>query len=183
MTPPKDAPPAILEALRSQDPIMSGRLGYGAFVGIRYPYLYIETPKVACTTTKVHLWNLEGLGPLPYPNFVHTRPPDDRRLSLLTAGEARAVEAMCGPSVFRFCVWRDPVRRLASTYMAKIQLQRDPRPEWNQARAAIVRLFGLTAESDITFDHFARFACGLPDKWREIHFMSQRRLTLAKFIR
>ncbi len=47
--------------LQSPDPFVRRRLGHGAFVGERYPYLYIETPKSACTTTKGRLWELEGL--------------------------------------------------------------------------------------------------------------------------
>jgi hypothetical protein len=183
MSLPADTRSAAILALRSTDPVLRGRLGYGAFVGVRYPYLYLETPKAACTTTKAHLWRLEGLGPLPHPNSAHARPKEDPRPSLLTIGEARAVEALCGAYVFRFCVWREPVRRLASTYMAKIRLVRDPGVEWVYYRRVIADRFGLGSEKEITFDHFVRFVCALPDERREPHFMSQYRLSLAHFVR
>jgi hypothetical protein len=183
MTTPPESPSQIAELLRSDDPIIEHRLSYGAFVGMRYPYLYIETPKAACTTTKVHLWNLEGLGPLSDPNNAHFRRPDDPRPSLLSVDEARAIEAMCAKSIYRFCVWRDPVQRLASCYMAKIRLRRDPGIEWTLYRRRIARAFGLGLGDEITFEHFAKFACALPDERRETHFMSQWRLTLSDFLR
>jgi hypothetical protein len=174
---------AALTALRSSSPFLQARLGYGAFVGVRYPYLYMETPKSACTTTKAHLWRLEGLGPLADPNSAHARGEDDPRPSLLTIDEAKAVEALAGSSVYRFCVWRDPVRRLASTFMAKIRLGRDPGEVWTRCRSMIMRRFGLGSEAEIGFDHFAEFVCAVPDEFREPHFMSQYRLSLAHLVR
>lgn len=169
--------------VRSDDSFLRRRLGYGAFVGVRYPYLYLETPKAACTTTKAHLWHIERLGSLPNPNAAHGRPQGDPRSSLLTIDEARAIEALSAASVFRFCVWRDPVRRLVSTFMAKIRLKRDPGPEWAYCRRAIVRWAGLSSEEEITVDHFARFVCMLPDERRDPHFMSQHRLSLFHAVR
>jgi len=90
---------------------------------------------------------------------------------------------MCGDKVYRFCVWRDPVRRLASTFMAKIRLRRDPGPEWDLYRRAIAERFGLGQVEAIEFDHFVRFVCELPDERREPHFMSQHRLSLADIVR
>ena len=172
----------LVQLLRSVDPYICRRLGHGAFVGERYPYLYVETPKSGCTTTKLHLWNLERLGPIPYESRPHERPPGDRRLSLLSVSEDRALDALSGGSIFRFCVWRDPVRRLASAYQEKIPLAADPGLEWPQWRAAIVRAFGLPSEKDISFEHFVRFVCALPDEQRDFHFMSQWRLNLADIL-
>src|SRR6185312_13253203 len=143
--------------LQSPDPFLQRLLGYGAFVGQRYPYLYVETPKSACTTTKVHLWNLEGLGPVPYESRPHERPPGDPRLSLLSVPVEKALDALTSPAIYRFCVWRDPVRRLASAYWEKIHEKADPGPEWPQWRALIVKSFGLRSEDEITLDIFARF--------------------------
>src|SRR5258705_3311023 len=126
MIPAAECAQVMIQALRSQDPVIHRRLGYGAFVGSRFRYLYLETPKAACTTTKVHLWHLERLGPLPYPNHVHKRPPEDQRRSLLTIGEDAAIDALFGPSVFRFFVWRDPGRRLVSVFTPKKKLAPDP---------------------------------------------------------
>ncbi len=38
----------------------------------------------------------------------------------------RAVEALGSTSIYRFCVWRDPVRRLASAYWEKIHEKAGP---------------------------------------------------------
>jgi len=70
---------AAVLALRSSDPVVRRRLGYGAFVGVRHPYLYLETPKAACTTTKAHLWRLEDLGPLRPSPTPPTPPTPGRR--------------------------------------------------------------------------------------------------------
>lgn len=180
---PDEIPEEILRLLDSRRPLLRRQLSYGSFVGVRYPYLYIETPKSACTTTKGHLWRLEGLGPLADPNDVHERPLDDPRPSLRTVPESHAAEAMRGTSVYRFCVWRDPVRRLASCYMAKIRLKRDPAREWDQYRRIIAKRFGLRSPDEITFEHFASIACAMPDVRREWHFMSQWRLSLSEFLR
>jgi hypothetical protein len=173
---------AVVQLLRSTDPFVRRRIGHGAFVGVRYPYLYVETPKSGCTTTKLHLWNLERLGPIPYESRPHERPPGDPRLSLLSVSEDRALDALQGHSIFRFCVWRDPVRRLASAFWEKIHLGTDPGAEWPQWRAHIVRAFGLASEKQITLDHFVQFVCALPDHQRDFHFMSQWRLNLADLI-
>ena len=173
----------MLALLQSQDPFLRNRLGHGAFLGTRYPYLYIETPKSGCTTAKLQLWQLEGLGPLPYLSRVHERPAGDPRRSLYSVPPADAVEALSSASVYRFCIWRDPIRRLTSAYWEKIHEGTDPGPEWPQWRALIVRAFGLAGPEQISFEHFARFVVAVPDHQRDHHFMSQRRLMLADHIR
>lgn len=179
----QDERDAALTLLRSPHPFVRMRLAYGSFVGVRYPYLYMETPKAACTTTKAHLWRLEGLGPLPDANGAHARPHGDPRPSLRTLGEAAALEVLRSPRVIRFLVWRDPASRLASAWMSKIRLGRDPGEEWIWWRRRIAERFGLAPDADIGFDEFARFACELPDPEREEHFRSQFRLSLFNFIR
>lgn len=169
----------LRELLRSDDIFVSYRLRHGAFVGARYPYLYVETPKAACTTTKHHLWRLEGLGEAPYMHRLHERPADDCRLSLTSLSEEAALAALAGRGRLRFIVWRDPVARLKSAYWDKIQLGRDPSPDWPRWRGAIRIAMGLADDTPIDFDTFARFACAWPDYGRDAHFMSQRRLTLA----
>jgi len=169
--------------LRTKDPFQRLRLNYGSFIGRRYPYFYFETPKAACTTTKLLLWRLEGLGPtLPNAAMVHHRAPWDPRKTPLTVSEQRALEVLTSPSVLRFFVWRDPVDRLRSTYWDKIQLGRDYHSEWAQWRSNIRNAFQLAPEQEITFDHFAAFACAVPDELRDTHFMSQGRVILADHI-
>ena len=168
--------------LRSENPFARQRLGYGGFLGRRYPYFYMETPKAACTATKVVLWRLENLGPLPRLDMVHERSPWDPRLSPLTVPEDSAVAALSGGSMFRFFIWRDPVDRLRSAWYDKIHLGRDPSPEWDRWRGEIRAAFGLKSEQPITFDHFAEFVCAAPDESRDHHFMSQRLLLLSDYI-
>jgi hypothetical protein len=171
----------VQNLLRSGDPFVRDRLSYGSFIGQRYPYFYMETPKAACTATKVVLWRLEGLGPVPADlTGVHHRAPTDPRKAPLT--EEQALEALGGPSVFRFFVWRDPVDRLRSAYWDKICLGYDPSPEWGRWRGWIREAFGLQPDQEITFDHFANYVCAVPDHLRDIHFMSQGRVILADYV-
>jgi hypothetical protein len=173
----------LRDLLRSEDPFYQLRLGYGSFIGRRYPYFFIETPKAACTTTKVVLWRLEGLGPVPPDlTMVHHRSPWDPRKSPATVAEEAALEALAGSSVLRFFVWRDPVERLRSAYWDKIRLGHDHSPEWDQWRAAIRDAFSMQPDQEISFDRFAEFVCALPDHLRDPHFMSQHRLVLADFV-
>jgi hypothetical protein len=179
----KGAMRTLQDLLRSEDPFYRMRLSYGAFIGRRYPYVFIETPKAACTTTKVVLWRLEGLGPVPPDlTMVHHRSPWDPRKSPLTVPEEEALKALGGASAPRFFVWRDPVERLRSAYWDKIRLGYDYSPEWEQWRVVIRNAFRMPADQEISFDRFAEFVCALPDHLRDPHFMSQRRLVLADFV-
>jgi len=172
----------VRKLLRSEDPLIHHRLSYGGFIGRRYPYFYMETPKAACTTTKALLWRLEGLGPLPRLDKLHERPPGDPRPSPLSVPEDEAVAALQGGSTYRFFVWRDPVDRLRSAWYEKIHLRRDPAPQWDVWVDALRSELALKPDQDISFDLFVEYICGVPDEIRDPHFMSQRLLILSDHI-
>ena|SRR5579872_1165383 len=169
---------ALRELLRSEDVFVRRRLAYGGFIGRKYPYFYMETPKAACTATKAILWQVEDLGPVPRPDLLHVRLPTDPRPSPLSVSEDEALAALSGRSAFRFFVWRDPVDRLRSAFHDKIHLARDPGPEWDWWRSRICNAFGLRPDQAISFEQFAEFVCATPDDARDEHFMSQHRLLL-----
>ena len=175
---------AARDLLRTDNGFVRWRLGYGAFIGAKYPYFYMETPKAACTTTKALLWRLEGLGPRPCEaNRLHERPWWDRRRSPLTVPEEQAREALVGGSVFRFFVWRDPVARQLSAYNEKIRLGHYAAGSPLAALVGRIRTaFDLRPEQEIGFDQFSEFVCAMPDRDREHHVMSQRMQLLTDFI-
>jgi hypothetical protein len=157
------------------------RLRYGTFYSLRYKYLYVETPKCACTKTKAILWEVEGLEKKePWPQIVHNRSEDDGRLSLSDLAETEAVHAITSSEVFRFCVRRDPVRRLVSAYLTKIADL--VVMECESTRKLIRETYGLATNADITFDHFAEFVCAQEDQDRDPHWMTQSRITLSDII-
>ncbi|MCC7274556.1 MAG: sulfotransferase family 2 domain-containing protein [Alphaproteobacteria bacterium] len=169
----------IARTLRSKRPtFMRMRLAYGMFISTRYRYLFVEIPKSGATTTKTLLWQIEGYGPEPR-GSIHDRPVGDPRPSPVTVSPEVAEAALFSSSHIRFCLWRDPVRRLASAYRDKLQLGRDASPAWDFWRRKIAAAHGISDSRDITFDRFAAFVCAQHDSARDPHWMSQWRLALA----
>jgi hypothetical protein len=98
------------------------RLAYGSFVADSGNYVYLETPKAACSTMKALLMELAGRQ-LPKPgaltvervmhfNMHHKRIHQFKSLSDLDPEDALAM--LVSPEVVRFCVVRNPYARLVS---------------------------------------------------------------------
>lgn len=96
------------------------QMNYAVNISTKYKYVYIETPKVACSTIKLTLQRYE-LGDDNFrPNFddVH-----NRSLSpLLSLQNITNIEQVLeGDSFFRFCFVRNPYIRTLSAYLDKIR--------------------------------------------------------------
>lgn len=161
---------------------LRGRLAYGTFVSINNQYLYVETPKNACTKTKALLWELERL-PRQFggPEACHKRQRYDGRPSLLDLGYDGARHVLNNPTFFKFCFFRDPVARLISGYRDKIRW--DTLDESAEVVAAILEQFDLKQREDIGFSHFASFICSQDDNKRNHHYVSQWSLNMADHIK
>lgn len=159
----------------------SWRLRVGSFVSPDLKYVYMDTPKCACTATKMHLWEFEGLPTrAPWPATVHERIEGDGRISLLDLPKKDAIFALTAPSVVRFYVYRKPEHRIASAYMNKIaDLGLDA---YANPRFAIQKKYNLDHPSKITLDQFAEFSCDTEDGFRDAHWQSQHSLLLADLI-
>ncbi|WP_432288745.1 sulfotransferase family 2 domain-containing protein (plasmid) [Aminobacter sp. BA135] len=157
------------------------RLRVGSFVSPDLKYVYMDTPKCACTATKMHLWEFEGLPKrAPWPATVHERIEGDGRISLLDLPKKDAIFALTSPSVVRFYVYRKPEHRIASAYMNKIaDLDLDA---YANPRFAIQQKYDLGHPSEITLDQFAEFSCDTDDNFRDAHWQSQNTLLLANLI-
>lgn len=121
----------------------SWRLGYGSFVSLRHRYVYVETPKAACTSIKRMLVELEGVrfdpNVLPYHRetrrdmLIHQR----RYIaipSLVDVAPAQRAEILSGTGGwFVFAVVRNPFSRLVSVYENKIRVG-EPRYRTLEAR-------------------------------------------------
>lgn len=161
--------------------LLKQRLGYATFFSLKYMYLYVETPKTACTKTKSLLWNLDGLPPRDGGlGALHRRERYEGRPSLLDLGYNSARHLLESPSFFKFCFFRDPVNRMVSGYKDKIR--RRALPEQAQLCADIVKRFDLLQREDIQFSHFAQYVCSQDNRKRDHHWQSQWALTMADYI-
>lgn len=105
-------------------------LSYGSYVDVERRYLYVETPKAACSTIKHMLRALATGVPLHFnpreaqsrlAMMIHDRgqmplPP------LTVFSEADRREIMTGDGWFRFCVLRHPYDRFFSAWRDKVFL-------------------------------------------------------------
>jgi Sulfotransferase family len=176
----------ILEELSRDEPsFVRRRLGYGGFISNRFKYFFMEIPKAGATVTKTLLWQIEQLGspPLADTGIIHRRPSDDPRPSPLTVPIDAARTVLFSKSYYRFSLWRDPVRRLASAYVDKIYLGRSTKRKWTTLRKSLARKCGVEDPRDIGFDWFADFVCSQQDEDRDLHWMSQWRLSLSDYLK
>ena len=154
------------------------RMRYGTFVSEAYKVMYMETPKNACTTTKHVYSELQGIERLEDP---HTRKDRDIRPSIMQFTLKQRKQILCSSDYYRFCVLRNPVKRLISGYKNKIV--RDVKnPSIIEFYKAILDSKNLNDKNDITFDIFANYILDQPDSDRNAHWMSQTSLTLVNDI-
>jgi len=109
------------------------RLRAGSFVSARYRYVYVETPKAACTAIKQLIHRIEDVA-APKPSFawpetrhamlVHPRrnTPLPSLVSLADADPDACRDALSGRGWLRFCFVRQPHDRLLSAWYNKIWL-------------------------------------------------------------
>lgn len=157
------------------------RLAYGSFVCPARRYVYMETPKVACTKIKSVLWLIDGR-PIrePWPGSVHERIDD--RLSLLELDQQEMQNALAGLGWFMFCFVRNPYSRLYSAFKNKVQSNHK---DGRRIRQAICEKFNLpsnTRAEQIEFRAFAEVVCNSEDEQRNGHWRSQTELLLIKDI-
>jgi Sulfotransferase family len=142
---------------------------YATNISLRYKYIFVETPKCACTTIKMALQRLE----LQDPDFdreefenVHDRESSP----LLNARQVGSFRKLINrPEMFKFCFVRHPCTRLLSCYLDKIQ--RD-RPQ----KIQILRQLGLPEnrlDTPITFDQFVRAVVEQPVSLMDPHWRVQ----------
>lgn len=119
-----DAVRTLLDSPRTRTELASH-----SFVFPEHRLLYVETPKVACTSIKAALLVLSGSTvqglstdqlPRPFPEAaVH-----DRRIfpasSLADLGQVDLAEVLTAPGWIRFCLVRDPFSRVFSAWESKV---------------------------------------------------------------
>ncbi len=163
------------------------RLGRGTFVGVRYPYVYMETPKAACSTMKAILLDLEQRSERArqlMEESQHTLGVHDRRINefagLADVTTEERHRLLNSPGVTRFCVVRNPYARLASAWINKIRM---PRQAFVGLREQIHASAGRTPDTTVAppFADFVHWlAAGAPQSIRQgdVHWRRMSDLVL-----
>lgn len=132
----------------------------------KYKYVYVETPKVACTTIKRVLQQAESDGTMTYedPSVVHER----ERSPLLAPWQDSTgfVEAMRTDDYFRFCFVRNPFTRILSCYLDKMV-----KTEFERRRLA--PQLGFDPETLPSFIDFLSAISEREDEENDIHWAAQ----------
>lgn len=166
-----------------------GRLATSSFVSRRHRYVYVETPKAACTQMKHFIAALEGASfgfqGAPYLRETRLQMLIHQRLHFKMPTvmdlEAEEIGAMlAGRSDYLiFALVRNPFSRLVSAFESKVRLRE---PGFSDRSK---RWVALEVGSDVraTFADFVREAIDLYGrKMREHHFMPQHELLLPELI-
>ena len=113
-------------------------LNYATHISLKYKYIYIETPKVACSSIKMALQRLE----LQMRDFERNDFEDlhVREFSpLLQLSQLPNFEQhLIGSDFFKFCFVRNPYTRLLSCYLDKIV-----KPKTYKEKKGLMKFMGL----------------------------------------
>lgn len=150
---------------------------YSCNISHKYRYIYVETPKVACSTIKLTLQRAE----LEDPTFMQSSFLDihDRRSSPLShpAQIESFPDLISSDKYFKFCFVRNPFVRMLSCYLDKIVVHRDAhivgdRPEKRQILSQLNRSTDdLTAR--VTFREFVHAVAAQPPELMDPHWAIQ----------
>ncbi|NBB83196.1 MAG: sulfotransferase family 2 domain-containing protein [Alphaproteobacteria bacterium] len=158
------------------------RLTYASYVSQKYKYVFVETPKAACTTLKNLIHRLEDLPPIQIPSglpqtkldmYIHNR---QKFLlpSLVDLDKDAAREALFSDEYFRFCVVRNPYSRLFSAWLDKVKLVE---PGYARIVKEINQYYERPADTIVEFEDFVAFVCRNQDVNRcDHHWRLQIRL-------
>ena len=128
---------------------------YHIHISTQNSYIYFEVPKVACSTTKLALQQLEaktaGLSaPSEEMSIIHNK-KQSLLLSPSDIGLDKFCEMLNDSSVFKFSFVRNPYTRILSAFLSKIN--------WKKStyREKIAHTLNIELNSDISFKQFVNF--------------------------
>lgn len=154
------------------------KLDYAVNISLKNRYVYIETPKVACSSLKDLLIQTEYLGTEYRRNYdVHERQRSPLiQLSQLPASQG--AEILADPTWFRFAFVRNPFTRALSAYLDKVVRNR---PEKRVLLTAIGR--GKDPiETELSFIDFLRAIEAQEDFAIDAHFRPQFQVLLCRYV-
>lgn len=142
---------------------------YSINISLKYKYIYVETPKVACSTIKDTLQRME----LDYPELVRNDTNDLHlrdRSPLLSPSQTCGFERLLNnPDYFVYCFVRNPYARLLSAYLEKIVNSK-------HAKRDILIAMGKDPKDifrDITFREFVDTVCSQSVYQMNLHWRVQ----------
>lgn len=159
-------------------------LNYAVNVSLKNKYIYVETPKVACSTIKLSLQRLE----LEDTEFIRNNFEDlhDRSYSpLLSLKQIPNFDKLLeNKDLFRFCFVRDPYTRLLSAYLDKVK------PSSSKQKSKILLELGISdkdSSTDISFEKFISVlekqeALAMDNHWRHQYYCTYQDTIRYDFI-
>lgn len=156
--------------LESAYGIQFSTLNYTVHIDDQRRIAYFETPKVACTSIKKYMMDqyIEGEAYLKNVGAVHDRSISPlKQLERLTRDDLYAV---FHDGYQRFTFSRNPYSRILSGYLDKIVTN-----QWERDRH--LPNLGFALDYQPTFLEFLQKVAGIRDYMRDIHYMTQARLS------
>lgn len=134
----------------------------------QYGFIYLNNPKVGCSTVKSSLWTaIDGKGPGKAGVHALAESPFDNK--------PRDAEAVRRAFVFTFV--RNPFQRLVSAYLNKVLAPRDA--SW----ASFRRRYEVTLPEPVSFDSFVELLAGIPSSAHNPHWRPQHLNILHPFVK
>lgn len=130
---------------------------YSIHISVKNSYIYFETPKVACTTIKKKLQEIEAR--MEGIILPENRPPADihpkKKSPLLSPsdiGFEKFYEMLNDDNIVKFCFVRNPYTRTLSAFLNKIDKPKKTNPQ----KRKINHILGLDSDTNtkITFKQF-----------------------------
>lgn len=146
------------------------RWTYATWMSVDQNYLYVETPKVCCTTIKQILQRGAGLRLPDQEQEIHYRRPSFEYVDSVH-NFIDCIDGLIDRGLFVFAFTRHPYERLVSAYRDKVL--RSQGRFWESYRRSIRDLNGLQSGETISFSAFVNYVEGMPDRKRDIHWRSQ----------
>jgi dermatan 4-sulfotransferase 1 len=140
---------------------------HASHISLQNKYLYVETPKVACSTIKKLLIDAEYEGRVPFSEmeYIHYR----EFSPLLNARQVGDFRDFLGrKDIFKFCFVRNPYSRLLSCYLDKIA-KRKGQHYWPQIELG----YGSFYDKALTFVEFVEAVCAQPIRHMDPHWRIQ----------
>ncbi|MGI9482791.1 MAG: sulfotransferase family protein [Hyphomicrobiales bacterium] len=136
----------MLQIFQKKFSIPKRRMEYIVHISERFNCIYVQTPKVACTTIKKTMQLMERDAA----SGVEIENPHDRAsspLKLLSTTSRSYDNLFIDDSMYRFTFVRNPYTRIASTFLDKFAPGRPQRGEF-------MPKIGLSANDELSFEDF-----------------------------